>query len=123
MLESASIIEWEVPKETVGKLVQGVATKRHAEKPTERAYKMDKISIEPSIRSYLSILAENYPFEVRPYTEEEQTTQFEKDIIFRLYNFYPEELLIELGMPDEKERKMISMLQKVDVINEYAYNK
>lgn len=123
MLKSANIIEWEVPKETIGTLAQGVNTKRHAEKPTERAYKMDRILVSPSICSYLKILAENYPFDVRPYTEEEQESQFEKDIIFRLYNFYPEELLAELGMPNEKEQKLISMLQKVDIINEYAYNK
>lgn len=123
MLKSANIIEWEVPKETIGTLAQGVNTKRHAEKPTERAYKMDRILVSPSICSYLKILVESYPFDVRPYTEEEQESQFEKDIIFRLYNFYPEELLVELGMPNEKEQKLISMLQKVDIINEYAYNR
>lgn len=123
MLRSADIVVWDVPKATIGSLKQGVATKRHAEKPTARAYKMDKISIAPSIYSYLKILVEKYPFDVKPYSEEEQESQFEKDIIFRLYNFYPEELLVELGMPSEKERKMLSMLQKVDIINEYAYNK
>ena len=123
MLQSANIIGWEIPKEAVGNLAQGVDTKRHAKKPTMRAYKMDKIYILPENLSYVKILVEKYPFDVQPYTKEEQESQFEKDIIFRLYNFYPEELLTELGMPSEKERKMLAMLQKVDVINEYAYNK
>lgn len=123
MLQSANIIGWEIPKEAVGNLAQGVDTKRHAKKPTMRAYKMDKIYILPENLSYVKILVEKYPFDVQPYTKEEQESQFEKDIIFRLYNFYPEELLTELGMPNEKERKMLAMLQKVDVINEYAYNK
>lgn len=123
MLQSANIIGWEVPKEAVGNLAQGVDTKRHAKKPTMRAYKMDKIYILPENLSYVKILVEKYPFDIQPYTREEQESQFEKDIIFRLYNFYPEELLTELGMPSEKERKMLAMLQKVDIINEYAYNK
>ena len=58
-----------------------------------------------------------------PYTVEEQESGFEKDIIFRLYNFYPTELLVELGMPTDKERKLTAMLTQVDIINEYAYNK
>ena len=123
MLSSANIVDWDNPKESIGQLAQGVDTKRHAKKPTMRSYKMDYISIKPEIQNYLSILLEKYPYTIIPYTEEEQESGFEKDIIFRLYNFYPTELLIELGMPTDKERKLTAMLTQVDVINEYAYNK
>lgn len=123
MLQSANIINWDIPKESIGSLAQGVATRRHAKTPTMRAYKMEKISILPELCRYVDILLEKYPYYVQPYTKEEQESQFEKDIIFRLYNFYPEELFNELGMPNQREQKMLSMLRKVDIINEYAYNK
>lgn len=123
MLSTANIVDWDNPKESIGQLAQGVYTKRHAQNPTMRSYKMDYMSIKPEMESYLSILLENYPYTIIPYTEEEQKSEFEKDIIFRLYNFYPTELLVELGMPTEKERKLTAMLTQVDVINEYAYNR
>lgn len=123
MLNSANIVNWNIPKSSIGQLAQGVATKRHANKPTMRSYKMDYISIKPEVQDYLSVLLKNYPYDIIPYTEEEQESEFEKDIIFRLYNFYPTELLVELGMPTDKERKLTAMLNQVDVINEYAYNK
>lgn len=123
MLNSANIVDWNNPKEIVGRLAQGVDTKRHAKKPTMRTYKMDSITVREEMQSYLKILLNNYPYDVIPYTKEEQESGFEKDIIFRLYNFYPTELLVELGMPTDKERKLTAMLNKVDVINEYAYNK
>lgn len=66
MLQSANIIGWEIPKEAVGNLAQGVDTKRHAKKPTMRAYKMDKIYILPENLSYVKILVEKYPFDVQP---------------------------------------------------------
>ena len=123
MLQSANIVDWVVPKESIGSLAQGETTKRHAKNPTKRAYKMDYISVRSDIDAYLAKLLSNYSYDVIPYTVEEQESGFEKDIIFRLYNFYPTELLVELGMPTDKERKLTAMLTQVDIINEYAYNK
>lgn len=122
MLQSAGIVQWDIKKGTIGSLVQGEQTNRHAKKPTSRAYKLSYIKINSDVLPYVKKLLSKYPYTDIPYIEDELQGTFENDVVIRMYNFYPPELVDEIGLSGKTSDKIQKMLAVVKQIEPHASN-
>lgn len=87
-------------------------------KPTGlRTYRSDSISLNGYMRKLIGELLTSYPFHEKPHDLLE--TLGRQDYILHLYNFYPEELLADLGV---KQSRIQTMLQISKDINRYSRN-
>lgn len=96
------------------------ATLVHGNNSGKRKYKLDYIKLNDDIIKFAEIMADNYM-----YNEEivrDNNKLLRSEYISKIYNFYPEELLDELGIKD-KQQEMHGILAITDLINEYAINK
>lgn len=128
-LESAGIVTI-LNGEVVGTLRQGGFGRRpipdfpsreelEKHKPTGiRAYRTDAIRLKSSLLSLIQSLLRNYPYYEKPH--DLLHTLGRQDYILHLYNFYPQELLQELGI--EKQSRVNTMLQITKNINRYSRN-
>lgn len=89
-------------------------------KPTGiRAYKTEGIRLNRNVTSLINKLLANYPYYEKPHDLLE--TLGRQDYILHLYNFYPQELLQELGIASQS--RIQTMLQITQDINRYSRNK
>lgn len=87
-------------------------------KPTGiRAYKTEGIRLNPNMVSLIKSLLLSYPYYEKPH--DLLDTLGRQDYILHLYNFYPQELLGELGI---KQNKIQTMLQLTKDIKKYSRN-
>jgi len=88
-------------------------------KPTgRRAYRKDYISLQPYINSYVVKLLDECAFDEKPHSIYEELGT--DDYILHLYNFYPNILLDELGLPHQKRIDFMSRL--TNDIKKYSHN-
>lgn len=91
--------------------------KKH--KPTGiRAYQMDCIKLTEQVTSLIEKLLQAYPFHEKPHHMLD--TLGRQDYILHLYNFYPQELLNDLGLANQDRVK--TMLQITNDIKKYSRN-
>lgn len=89
-------------------------------KPTGiRTYKTEGIRLNRDVTSLINKLLANYPYYEKPHDLLE--TLGRQDYILHLYNFYPQELLQELGVVSQS--RIRTMLQITQDINRYSRNK
>ena len=87
-------------------------------KPTGvRAYKTEWISLNGGVRSLVNALLSAYPYSEKPH--DLLDTLGRQDYILHLYNFYPKELLADLGI---RQDRIEAMLQLSRNINKYSRN-
>ena len=127
-LESAGIVSI-LEGEVVGTLRQGGFGRGYipdfptpeelaTHKPTGiRTYRTEGIRLNPNVKPLIKKLLNNYPYYEKPH--DLLDTLGRQDYILHLYNFYPEELLIELGI---KQNRIQTMLQITKDINKYSRN-
>ena len=114
VLEQAGILNWNRGLENIGVLIHGNGSGR-------RRYKNDYIEIQPHLAKFVNILLEKYSFESKPQVLT-QNLQLNSEYIIQLYNFYPPELIHELGIDTREQEKIISILKITDDINLYSKN-
>lgn len=87
-------------------------------KPTGiRTYKTEGIRLNMNMVSLINSLLKAYPFYEKPH--DQLDTLGRQDYILHLYNFYPHELLSELGI---KKNRIQTMLQITKDIQKYSRN-
>lgn len=87
-------------------------------KPTGiRSYRTDAIVLDVKLIPLMNALLKSYSFAEKPH--DLLNTLDRQDYILHLYNFYPQELLSELGI---KKSQIETMLQITKGINEYSRN-
>lgn len=95
-----------------GNLIQG--------KDTKRTYRLEYVSIHPQVDTLITKMLEKYPFNEK--TIMSRTDLFRSDKVTELYNFYPEELIDELGIKDDKQERLLSILSITKKIEETSTN-
>lgn len=87
-------------------------------KPTGiRSYKTEGIKLNHNMVGYIQKLLNAYPYDEKPH--DLLDTLGRADYILQLYNFYPQELLSELGI---KQDRIQTMLQLTEDIKKYSRN-
>lgn len=111
IFESAGIIEKEIG-ETICTLNQGASK-------TSRKLRRNVVKMNPNVESLYSKLEENYPFLETPLLLSDPQ-KLQTDIIRDIHNFYPKELLEEIGETiDDRKTKLLNMAK---LIKKYSEN-
>ena len=114
VLQQAGILDWHQADDNHGVLIHGGGSGR-------RRYKSDSVEIKKDIFDFVSLLVSRYSFEEKPKYLTDKL-QLNSEYIIQLYNFYPIELIQELGINNTEQDKIISILKITDDINLYAKN-
>lgn len=114
ILQQAGILDWHQADDNLGVLVHGGGSGR-------RRYKSDSVQIKSEIYNFVSLLISIYSYEEKP-QDLTAKLQLNSDYIIQLYNYYPTELILELGIDSEEQEKIISILKITDDINLYSKN-
>ena len=114
VLQQAGILDWHHADDNHGVLIHGGGSGR-------RRYKSDSVKIKAEIFNFVSLLISNYSYEEKP-QDLTAKLQLNSEYVIQLYNFYPIELIKELGIDNEEQEKIISILKITDDINLYAKN-
>lgn len=114
VLQQAGILDWHQADDNHGVLIHGGGSGR-------RRYKSDSVKIKAEIFSFVSLLVSNYSYEEKP-QDLTAKLQLNSEYVIQLYNFYPIELITELGIDNKEQEKIISILKITDDINLYAKN-
>jgi len=114
VLQQAGLIDWHQADDNHGVLIHGSGTGR-------RRYKSDYIKIKGEIFDFVSLLVNNYSYTAKP-QDLTKEVQLNSEYVIQLYNFYPPELIHELGIDNQEQEKIISILKITDDINLYAKN-
>ena len=90
-----------------------------AVKPTgHRKYAMNEIRLAPAVKPLVSALLSEYPFTERPH--DLLNTLGRQDYVLHLYNFYPPELLADLGISKSRVQTMLHISKDID---QYSRNR
>lgn len=92
----------------------------HGNGSGRRKYKLNYIKLREDIVEFAKIMSDKYSYDSCVKRDVEDMLQSE--YITQMYNFYPEELLDELGIRDEEQEQIHGILKITDLINEYALN-
>ncbi len=114
VLQQAGILDWHQADDNHGVLIHGGGSGR-------RRYKSDSVKIKAEIFNFVSLLISNYSYEEKP-QDLTAKLQLNSEYVIQLYNFYPTALIQELGIDNEEQEKIISILRITDDINLYAKN-
>lgn len=96
-----------------GNLIQG--------KDTKRTYRYEYVTINENIKNFICTMLDNYPYYED--TVMSNKSLFKSDKISELYNFYPKELIEELGLEnDKKQEDLVSILSLTKQIESTSYN-
>jgi hypothetical protein len=114
VLQQAGILDWKQADDNHGVLVHGGGSGR-------RRYKSDFVTIKKEIFEFVSLLVNNYSFNEKP-QDLTKELQLNSEYVIQLYNFYPTELIQELGIDNEEQEKIISILKITEDLNLYAKN-
>lgn len=114
ILQQAGIISWHKTDDNHGVLIHGGGSGR-------RRYKSDFIELKPEIYDFVYTLSNSYSYSDKPQQLTEEL-QLNSEYVIKLYNFYPPELIKELGLDSVEQEKILSILQITDDINLYAKN-
>ena len=114
VLQQAGILEWNQADDNHGVLIHGGGSGR-------RRYKSDSVKVKDEIFKFVALLVNNYSFEEKP-QDLNTKLQLNSEYIIQLYNFYPIELIYELGIDNQEQAKIVSILKITEDINLYAKN-
>lgn len=112
MLESAGIVNVlnDHGDRVIGELTYGNISKITGRPNAVRHYTEDYIVLKSSLKSYIDLLLEKYPFNQKPYPDDELTRKFNSSIVVDMYSFYPPELLREIGQDSAEDEAISAML-------------
>ena len=114
LLQTGGIVDVDEGEE-VGILVHGNGTGR-------RRYKTSSIRIRPEIASFVDVMLTSYPAEEKPYSAEAMAGKFTMELVIERYNFYPPELLSELGIETEEQKTLARLLTIAKQVDRFAHN-
>ncbi len=86
-----------------------------------RNYVEDYVTINPLLIPLVDSLLNAYAFDEKPYPEDELFTRFNNDLVIEKYSFYPQELLMELGMDTKEDEAIADMLNVANNVNYYSH--
>ena len=121
MLTSAGIVTSLDDKEAevIGSLEYGSINPKTGKHNAVRHYRVNYISLNDSLVTLVKKLFQTYPYYEKPYPDDLKEKMKSEDLVSRLYLFYPNELLEEIGIQDSA----ISLMYKtVNDVNYYAKN-
>jgi hypothetical protein len=120
MLEQAGIVikKNDDNNNNYGVLVHGKGIKKSG----RRRYKLDYIIVNSDVKNFTDILVKNYPYYADLVDSSGKDKKMHSENIVQMYSFYPDELIKELGIETEEQRKISIILKITDRINEYARN-
>ena len=123
MFESAGIVNVcnDHEDRAIGQLTYGNVSATTGRPNAVRNYKEDYIVLKPSLISYVDKLLESYPFDAKPYPEDELSHKFNSDVVVEMYSFYPPELLKELGMDTDEDKAIATMLNVANSVYYYSH--
>ena len=123
MFESAGIVKVhnDHDNRVVGQLTYGNISVATGRPNAIRSYREDYIVLSPTLIPYVDELLSNYPYDAKPYPEDELSRSFNSDIVVELYSFYPPELLIELGLDSEEDKAIATMLNVANNVYYYSH--
>ncbi len=124
LFESAGIVKKcnDHDNRIIGELTYGKTSPKTGRPNAVRHYKEDYIILEDNdIISLIDKLLANYPFDAKPYSDEDLAEKFSSAIVVEMYSFYPPELLEELGMNTKEDKAIAKMLEKANNINYYSH--
>lgn len=123
MFESAGIVKIcnDHEDRIIGCLTYGNVSAANGRPNAVRNYKEDYIVLQPTLKGYVDTLLSNYPYDAKPYPEDEMSNTFNNDIVVELYSFYPPELLKEIGMDTEEDKAIATMLKVANNVNYYSH--
>jgi hypothetical protein len=93
----------------------------HGEGKTSRKLTRNKISFSPKLEALYQSLENNYPFDARPVPLNDDG-RLKIDAVKEIFNFYPRELLIEIGEISVESEKELELLELPRLIELYANN-
>jgi hypothetical protein len=112
-LAGAGIITKHGSREIIGSLKQG--------KDTKRSYRNEYITLNSHITDFVTRMIHKYPFDEPNLLK--NTEKFLYENISEMYNFYPPELIEELGLlNDAEQEKILSILSLTKRIEETSLN-
>lgn len=116
MLESAGIvrIKNDHDQRAIGKLVYG------NNESAKRTYYEDYIELSDDLVVFADKMLESYPYFELPYPEDEISTSLSSETVVRLYSFYPQELLSEIGMDTQEDKAIAEMLSVAIGVKTYS---
>lgn len=123
MLESAGIIKIhnDHKNRSIGKLIYGSINKKTGRPNAVRKYVEDYVTLKSDIIDLVDILLEKYHYYDLPFPEDEISGKFNSDMIVEMYSFYPQELLIALGMDTREDKAIAEMLNIANNVNYYSH--
>lgn len=122
MLASAGIVDLynDFGGRIIGALEYGNINPKTGKRNAIRHYREDYIVLSNDLEEYVDILLEAYPYYEKPFPEDELSTRFNNSIVVDMYSFYPPELLKELGMEQEEDAAISTMLQVANSVKYYS---
>lgn len=94
----------------------------HGNASGKRTYRENYITVRSEIVPFMDKMLEHYPYYHLPFSDEERSQSFDNDIIVNMYNFYPMELLEELGIDNSEQEKIAKLLKISTKVKKYATN-
>lgn len=120
MLQSAGILDIREGKE-IGKLTYGSVNPRTGRHSAVRSYRKNYVTLRAELEPLADSLLASYPYDAKPYPEEELSQMSNSSIVVERYSFYPPELLEELGMNTEEDQAIAAMLRIASDVKYYSH--
>ena len=112
-LEGAGILKnFKTDDKKYGNLNQG--------KSTHRSYRYEYVKLNEDIVKFAKKMLLKYMYDEPVLMKNNELMR--TDIITQMYNFYPEELISELGIMNENQEELLSILNITNKIEEYGKN-
>lgn len=123
MFESAGIVTVcnDNNNRIIGQLTYGNKSSSTGRPTAIRNYREDYMVLRSEVIPLIDALLENYPFNAKPYPDDELSSSFDSDLVVEMYSFYPPELLEELGMDTEEDKAIATMLNIANKVHYYSH--
>lgn len=119
MLQSAGVLDVREGV-YVGNLTYGNINPKTGRPNAIRKYYTNYVSLNDEVVELLDSLLSSYPYYEKPYPEDDLETKFSSSKVIEMYSFYPNELLVALGIDNNTDKAIASMLKIASDINYYS---
>lgn len=99
-----------------------IGTLIHGNGSGKRAFIDCYVNLNKFVIDYVDVLLASYPFYEKPYLYEKLNEKFSSDILLEMYNFYPSELLFEIGIEDDVQHELSELLSIVRDVEKLSTN-
>lgn len=120
MLESAGILKIH-EGDAIGDLTYGEISQKTGKPNAVRKYVTDYVTLSSDLVTLADKMLAEYPYYAKPYPDDEVSNKFNSAVVVELYSFYPQELLVELGMNTEEDKVIADMLNIANNVNYYSH--